>query len=131
MVEEKMAKPAPAASSDDNIFGALCYIIGVIVPLFVLFTEKKSNKFLAFHAWQSLMLSIAFFVIFVALGVMTMFLAFVPGVNIIVGLVSMCGFPLIGLAVLIFMLFLAYKAYQGEKFMVPTVGEMAQKQVMK
>ncbi len=54
-VEKKAAAPEPAqssGSSDSNLFGMLCYFISFWVPLFVLFTDKKNDKFVAFHAYH-------------------------------------------------------------------------------
>lgn len=126
-VEEKPveAPKPPSSGSEDNLFAALCYIITVWVPLFVLFTEKKSNKFLAFHAWQSLILSVACIVVFVGAGVVITIVSFVT-----YGLGSCLFLPLGGVALLAH-LFLAYKAYQGESYKLPMIGEFAEKQVSK
>ena len=132
MAGEKVSseKPAakPASSGDDGLFGALCYIIGFIVPLFILFTEKKNNKFLVFHAWQSLILGVAAFVVFFGLGIVTMVLSVVTG-----GLASVLSclyFPLM-LVVFVAALFCAYKAYQGERYKLPMIGDFAEKQANK
>jgi uncharacterized membrane protein len=119
---------APKASGDDNLFGALCYIIGVLVPLFVLFTDKKSNKFLAFHAWQSLILSVVVFVVFFGVGIVVGVLSVISGG---LGLVLSCVYPIMWLAVLCAMLFSAYKAYLGEKYKLPILGDFAEKQASK
>ena len=129
MAGEKIttAAPTPAAvgvSDESKLFGALCYIIGILVPLFVLFTEKKRDKFLLFHAWQSLIFTVAVIVYIIGLGILGMILGFVfPPLACIV-------FPLWFLPFLA-VLFLAWKTYQGEKYMLPTIGEMANKQAMK
>jgi uncharacterized membrane protein len=130
MPEEKTsgakAAAAPAqSSSDDNLFGALCYIIGILVPLFVLFTDKKSNKFLAFHAWQSLIFTAVWIVIWIGLTFLTVVLSFqTSGLGGFLG----CLFLPLGLVVLVGVLFVAYKAYQGEKFKMPIIGDFAEKQ---
>ncbi len=136
MAGEKMEAPGPApgVSDESKLFGALCYIIGIIVPLFVLFTEKKKDKFLAFHAWQSLIFAVALMVIFFGLAIILGILGFIPGVNVIViplaGLLSCLTFPLM-IVVAIYVLFMAYKAYMGEKYKIPTIGDMAEKRAMK
>ncbi len=134
---EQPTKTAPASSggsggsSDNKIIAALCYIIGVLVPLFVIGTDKKKDKFLLFHAWQSLFFTVALFVVYVGLIVVTIVLSAIPGVNVVAGLLASCVFPLIGLGVFVYMLFLAYKSYQGVKVKIPMVGEYAEKQAMK
>ncbi len=124
---KEVPKPA-AASNDDNIFGALCYIISVIVPLFVLFTEKKQNKFLAFHAWQSLILCVVWFVVFFGAGIVITVISIVTA-----GIGSLLGCLMFPLALVVFcvVLFAAYKAYLGEKFKIPIIGDFAEKQANK
>jgi len=133
MPEEKMApapKPAPAGgtSSDDNLFGALCYIIAVLVPLFVLFSEKKTNKFLVFHSWQSLILSVIWFVIWFGYSVVTTVLSVVTyGIGSLLWCISAPLFLVMALTILL----PAYKAYLGERYKLPAIGDFAEKQAMK
>jgi uncharacterized membrane protein len=124
MAEEKKAAPSAGGSDENKLLAALCYIIGVLVPLFVIFTDKKNDRFLAFHAYQSLLLTVVYVVVFVGFGLLTTMAAFATG-----GVGSMLGclaFPLWAAAVVI-VLYVAYKAYQGERYMLPVVGEMAAK----
>lgn len=119
------AKPAAGGSSDDSkLIGALCYIIGILVPLFVLLTDKKSDKFLVFHAWQSLLLSVVFIVLWGGLTAVT-FVASFTGIGALIA----CLFAPLGLVMLLAVLVLAYKAYQGEKYKIPVLGDFAEKQV--
>lgn len=128
-----MAAPTPSPvaaglSEESKLFGALCYIIGIIVPLFVLFTEKKKDKFLLFHAWQSLILTAVLIVLFIGFSFVTAAIAFVTmGLG---SLLSCLAFPLM-IVVGIYVLFVAYKAYQGVKYKIPMIGDYAEKQAMK
>jgi uncharacterized membrane protein len=123
--EKTEEKPAAAGSSSDrNLFGALCYIIGVLVPLFVLFTDKKKDKFLAFHAWQSLILTVVMFVVYMGVGILAVILTIVTGIG------GMCLLPLYFVPLLA-VLFLAYKAYLGVMYKLPAIGDFAEKQAGK
>lgn len=131
MPEEKTtgAKPAAApasSSSDDNLIAAVCYIIAILVPLFVLFTEKKNNKFLAFHAWQSMIFAVLWIIVWGCLTVVTMVASVATGG---IGSFLGCLFLPLGLVVLVAALFTAYKAYQGVKYKLPIIGDFAEKQV--
>lgn len=140
MAEEKVtepkkaeAKPEPAPkpaakAGDDNIIAAACYIIGILVPLFVLFTEKKENKFLAYHAWQSLMLSAILIVVWVGLGI---FIGVVAVATAGFGGVLTCLYLPLFLVTAAAMLIPAYKGYLGEKYKLPVIGELAEKESMK
>jgi len=126
---EAKAAPKPAAKAgDDNIIAAACYIIGILVPLFVLFTEKKENKFLAYHAWQSLMLSAVLIVVWVGLGILVGVLAFATaGFGGILGCLYL---PLL-LVTAAVVLMPAYKGYLGEMYKLPVIGDLAEKESMK
>jgi uncharacterized membrane protein len=134
MPEEKM-KAAPAAStaspkaapksSDDNkLIAALAYVIQFWVPLYILLTEKKNDPVLRFHAWQSLLFTAGWVIGVIGLSVIAGMLAFVTG-----PLVACVG-PLYFLP-LLYALFVAYKVYNGEKYIIPMLGEQAEKMASK
>lgn len=115
------AAAAPSGGNDDvKVIGAIGYIILIVVPLFVLLTDKKNNKELLFHAWQSLLLTVALFIIGSGLSMVTL-----------VAPPLACIFLPISFAPLLYLLFIAYKTYTGVKYMVPMLGEQAQKMAMK
>ena len=120
-----MAEEKGGVSSDSKLFGALSYIIAVLVPLFVLFTEKKNDKFLAFHAWQSLFLSVAWFAIFVVAEFVVFVIGIISGG---LGFVLNCVVLLVALVAAVEVLFAAYKAYMGEMYRLPIIGDFAAKQ---
>lgn len=98
---------------DANIAAALSYLLGFITGVLFLVLEKDS-KFVRFHAMQSTITWVAVFV-----------LNFVLGATVVGILVTFLLFPL----ELILWVLLMYKAFQGEKFKLPIVGDMAEKQV--
>jgi uncharacterized membrane protein len=102
---------------DENIAAALTYFLGFVTGILFLIMEKE-NKTVRFHAMQSTIVSVVWVVVVVILG---MFLFFLPFGWVISNLISLAG--------LLVWLFLMYKAYTGEKFMVPVAGEMAENQV--
>jgi uncharacterized membrane protein len=94
-----------------NVAAALSYLVGFVTGIIFLLVEKE-NKFVRFHAMQSTLLFI---------GIVL--------VNIIVNMIPFLGF-LIGVVVIIpgsaiLWLLLLFKAYQGEEFKLPLVGQMA------
>jgi uncharacterized membrane protein len=95
-----------------NIAALLAYLLGFISGLIFLLIEKK-NKFVRFHAMQSI---ITFGAIFVGQWALTFF----PILGLLLsGLLSIFG---VGLWVV-----LMVKAYQGEKFKLPWAGDIAEK----
>ncbi len=127
-VEKKAAaaEPAPSHSSDSNLFAALCYLISFLVPLFVLFTEKKNDKYVAFHAYQDLLLTAVMIVYFIAVVILS---AILTAVTFMVGGIGgFCILPLM-LLPLVVVVFMAWKAYEGERYKLPVIGDMAEKYV--
>lgn len=109
-----MATPQELGKSstglDANVAALLCYLVGLISGL-VFFLIEKQNKFVRFHALQSLITFLAFAVLNVVLGFVTLGFAW----------------PLLSLAELIVWVLLMVKGYQGEKFKLPVIGDIAEK----
>ena len=110
--------PTPETSSTGlapNLAGALAYLLGPITGILFLVVEKDS-KFVRFHAMQS---TITFGGIFV----LQVLLNLVPFIGWLIG-----GLVLFPLSVLLWA-FLMFKAFSGDKFKLPTVGDMAERQI--
>ena len=135
--------PSPASSAgglDPKAAAALSYIW--IVGLIFFFIEKE-NRFVRFHAMQSILFGIANTVIMGLLVVVGIILtavlsvggALVGGplgmiVHLLVWVVWLI-FWLIALLFLVGLVFAAVKAYQGQMFKLPIIGNMAEKIVNK
>jgi uncharacterized membrane protein len=100
---------------DANLAAALSYFLGFVTGIIFLLVEKE-NKFVRFHAMQSTLVFIG-----------------IVGVDILLQIV-----PILGALVVIFVvipasavlwLLLMFKAYQGEEFKLPLVGQMAAERI--
>ncbi len=109
-----MSNSKTALGIDENIEGLLCYVLGFITGILFLVLEKD-NKFVRFHAMQSIATFLIIFVI-------SMVIRFIPVIGWVLS-------PLIGLVALILWLLLMFKAYKGEKYKLPIAGDFAEKQV--
>ncbi|MFC1964789.1 DUF4870 domain-containing protein [Chloroflexota bacterium] len=94
-----------------NIAGLLCYLGGWITGIVFLVIEQK-NKFVRFHALQSI-------VTFGALTVVSALLSWIPFVGGFFGAV-------IGILAFILWILLMVKAYRGELYKVPVAGHVAE-----
>ena len=111
-MEVKSTTPS-GVSDEAKLWSALNYVFPILMLIVVfLMEDKKKDKFILFHAWQSTLLAVAAWVVSLVVTVVTL------------GIGGLC-MPL----VLLVFLYFAYKAYQGEKFVLPVVGEFAEKQV--
>ena len=99
---------------NQNVAGLLCYLAGWITGL-IFFLIEKENRFVRFHAMQSI-------ITFGSLTVLFMILGFIP----FVGWMLM---PILAVLQLILWIVLMVKAYQGQLFKLPMVGDMAEKNI--
>jgi uncharacterized membrane protein len=106
---------------DANLAAALGYPIGIIAIIMVII--EKQNRFARFHALQSLLLIGAWIVIAIVLSIL---IAILSAISSYLGFIGIL-FPLIWLVWFAALIFAAYKAYQGEWFKLPVIGDMAEK----
>lgn len=117
--------PAPlqAPGLTDNVASALCYLLTVLTGILFLVLEPYSkNKTIRFHAFQAIFLGVAWFVVLIVLGIFTIPLSFL-GVFFIITL-----HRIVYLAFLVLVVMLMYKAYNNEKWVLPVIGPLAEKQ---
>jgi uncharacterized membrane protein len=124
-----------ALGLDGNLAAALGYPIGILALISLIM--EKENRFVKFHAVQSLLLSAAAIVVMIALWVIG-FILVIAGIaasaatdsGALSGLVGI----LLGLVWLVFAIAMlaaiimgAVKAYNGVEFKLPVIGNMAEK----
>lgn len=98
---------------DENIEALLCYVLGWVTGIVFLALERE-NKFVRFHAAQSLAVFLPLFVAVIILGA-------IPFIGWILSLI-------LSILTLLLWLFLMFKAFQGEKYKLPIAGDFAEKQ---
>lgn len=126
---QNMSGGKTALGLDTNVGGLLCYLpvcgVSLIYSIIVLVTEKD-NKLMRFHAFQSLLLTAIYVVVLIVFWVFVMIVAIVTGSGALASLFSLLIWVLV-LAFLAVMIYGCIKAYQGTKFKLPLVGDMADK----
>jgi uncharacterized membrane protein len=100
---------------DPNVAAALTYAAGWVTGLLFYFTETE-NKFVRFHAMQST-------IVFGAASVIWFLLLGIPILGFLVDVFIVIP------ACFVLWLVLMYKAYSGERFKLPIVGDWAEQQV--
>jgi len=100
-----------ALGLERNISALLSYSLGWVSGLIVILLEKEDD-FVRFHAMQSIVTFGALTILSVAFGATFMFM------GIFGSLINIAGIAL--------WIMLMVKAYQGEKYMLPVIGEMAE-----
>jgi uncharacterized membrane protein len=110
---------SPTAGMEENVAGLLSYILGWITGLIFFLIDKR--PFVRFHAAQSILLSIAVFVVYFAVAV-----GFGLFRVIGLGFFALFLYPIIGLLVFVVWIFMMYKAYMHEKYALPIIGGIAE-----
>jgi uncharacterized membrane protein len=120
--------PVPAAQVlADNVAAALCYLLGVITGvLFLLLEPYSKNRTVRFHALQSIFLTVAWIAVFIALSIVSMMLLPIPFLGAILSMILHLGAHL---GFFILWLMLMYKAYNNERWVLPVIGPLVEKQL--
>jgi len=112
-----------ASGLTDNVASALCYLLGLLTGvLFLVLAPYNTNRTIRFHAFQAIFAHVAVIAAFIVLEIFIGALAFM-GAWFLAFL-----WPLLGLACMALWVFLMYKAYNGEKYVLPVIGPLAEKQ---
>jgi len=110
-----------------NVAGLLTYVLGFITGIIFLVIEPyKDDKFVRFHAFQSIFFNVAIIVFWIAFSILSTILGMIS-FGVLGILMALLGL-VFALAILGFWIFLMYKAYNNERFMIPYIGPLAAKQ---
>ena len=117
---------AASVGMTDNMAGALCYLFGFITGiLFLVLAPYNQDRNIRFHAFQSIFLNIAWVVLWIVVGLVTLAVSFIPFLGAFIFWVLRFT---IGLGGFILWLYMMFKTYNGEKIVLPVVGPLAEKQ---
>lgn len=105
----------------DNMAGALAYVTIIPAIVFLVLEPYNKKRFIRFHSFQCLFFAVAWIVLWIAL-------AFIGHIPFLGWAVAVLLYPLIGLAGLVIWIILVLKAYQGQMFKLPVIGDMAEQQ---
>jgi len=97
-----------------TVAGLLSYLLGFVTGIIFLVIEKE-NRFVRFHAMQSIFTFGFFFVL-----------------NVILHIIPFIGWamiPILGIVTMIVWILLMVKAYKGEYYKLPVIGDMAEQKL--
>lgn len=94
---------------DPKVGGLLAYLFGFVSGIILYLVSK--DKYIRFHALQSTILSLA---VTIVVGIFEA----IPGIRIIASLIS--------LAYAVVWIMMMVKAYSGEKYKLPVIGDIAE-----
>lgn len=109
---------------EENLAAALCYLIPIVTGVLFLFVQPiNRNKTVRFHAFQAIFFWLGVLVADVIIDIVFGGILGGDGSYAVLRLI----WTLFRLAVLALWLVLMYRAYNRERWVLPIVGEMAQK----
>jgi uncharacterized membrane protein len=109
-----VSEETPQSGLSDNSAGALAYVTVIPAIVFLLVEPYSKNSYIRFHSWQSIFLGIAAFAIQIVLSI-------IPVIGWIL-------IPFVLLGFLVLWIIVILKALKGERFKLPFIGNLAEKQ---
>ncbi len=116
-----------SAALSTNLAAALAYALGLVSGVIFLVLEPyKNDRFVRFHAMQSIFFSATCIVFAIAWSIVWGILISVGG-----GFLVFVAIPLrllISFGIFVFWLFVMYQAYNRREYRIPFIGQIAAKQ---
>ena len=127
--------PVPVKKSstglDENIAALLSYVFGWVSGL-IFFLIEKDSRLVRFHAMQSLLFNVLFGVIAIVLWIFMAILLVISSqisgvVSTLISLVATLIWIALVIGILIGWIMCLIKAFQGQYFKLPIIGNFAEK----
>lgn len=104
----------------ENAASGLAYVTFIPAIVFLVTPPYNQNPTIRFHSWQSIFLAIGYAIVDVALVVVARLPFF--------GFAMLAIWPLVWLAFFILWILCLIKAFNGQRFKLPIIGDLAEKQ---
>lgn len=113
-------EPPSSTGMEANVAALLANLLGPITGLIFVLIEKDS-RFVKFHAWQALFFGGGYIALQIVLMISN---TVIPCIGGLIGmLLALVGF--------VIWIVLLIKAFQGQKFKLPVIGDLAEQQANK
>ncbi|MEO8648859.1 MAG: hypothetical protein ABI539_06805 [Acidobacteriota bacterium] len=130
---QNMSGGKTALGLDGNVGALICYVgnlvcaLGLIYSIIVLVTDK-TNKLPRFHAMQSILLTAVNLIILLPVYfIATFFFLMNSTITSLIGTLLWGVCAIIGLGLFVLMIIAAVKAFGGEIYKIPVIGNFAEK----
>ncbi len=105
---------------DPKLAALLSYVLGWITGL--LFFVIERNRYVRFHALQSILFNLALLVIGLAYSLVSLFLGVIPFLGAVIAFLLSV---VIGVGGFVIWIMLMVRAYQGQWYKLPVIGDWA------
>jgi uncharacterized membrane protein len=113
-------RPAPTGGLTDEAAGLLAYVTIIPAIIFLVMEPYNRSRFIRFHSFQSIFFFLAMFVLSAAVTVV--------GMLPLLGWATLLLWPLFYLAAFVIWVLMMIKAYGGQMWKVPLIGDIAERQ---
>jgi uncharacterized membrane protein len=113
---------------DANLASALSYVFGLVSGV-IFFAIETQSRVVKYHALQSMLVSVAAMVVYIAYGVLWAIMSRVPVLGWVAGIFGFFGWALLMLGFFALWVYCLVKAFNGERFKLPYLGEIAEQQI--
>ena len=126
------AGPGTAAGLQENVAGALCYIVGLVTGIvFLVIPPYNQNRTIRFHAFQSIFFHVAWIIFWFGLHLVLGTLGPYGVFSLVFGVIQVLISLVIGLGGFLLWLFLMWRAYNNNPLVLPIIGPIARQQADK
>ena len=115
-----VARATTGGGLEDNVAGALAYVTIIPAIVFLVLEPYNRKRFIRFHSFQCLFFAAAWILLWFVLRIIFQIAFF--------GWLTALAWPFIDLAGFVIWLILVLKAFQGQMFKLPVIGDLAEKQ---
>ncbi len=128
MAETPLTPPESDKTStglEPNTAALLCYLFTWVTGLIFLLIEKE-NKYVRFHAMQSILFGVAIILFGIVLFVLSRVLYMIP---LLGGIVTSILYFAYWIGSIVLYIVLMVKAFQGEMYKLPVIGDIAERNI--
>ncbi len=128
MIETQPGTPESDKTSsglEQNTAALLTYLFTWVTGL-IFYLIEKDNKYVRFHAMQSILFGVAMVVAGIVLVILTTLLRYIPFIG---GMTSMLLSFAYWIGTVAIWILLMVKAFQGERYKLPFIGNIAERNV--
>lgn len=122
-----MTEPTPPSGLSDNGAGALAYVTFIPAIIFLVMPPYNKSPYVRFHAWQSILLTVAAIGLIIVLSIVGAVLSHI----LFLGLLMLPVWAVVDLGLFILWIVVVMKAVNGQKFRIPLIAGIAESQAGK
>lgn len=120
---ESELRPGGGSGLNPNVAGALSYLGGLLTGVLFLLLDKD-RPYVRFHASQAIVFSLAWAAVWIGTVVLDVILGAIPLIGWLISVLLSIGLAVVGFGLWVLLM---WRAYQGEEWEMPVVGEWARK----